>query len=101
MDGRGTSFLGVSTQKLLETLNRPKNSLKVYALNDYWAEIPTNDIDKYNPVFAIKKNGDWMRVRDKGPIWVIYPLTEFDQLDNEVLHSRMIWQANHVEVLGY
>ncbi|WP_025739420.1 hypothetical protein [Salinivibrio socompensis] len=92
-------FLGVSAQKLLETLNKPAHSLKAYALNDYWAVIPTDDINKYNPIFAIKKNGDWMRIRDKGPIWVIYPLSAFNQLDNEVLHSRMAWQVNRIEVL--
>ncbi|WP_108744111.1 oxidoreductase [Salinivibrio sp. MA440] len=92
-------FLGVSAQKLLETVNKPAHSLKAYALNDYWATIPRDDIKKYNPIFAIKKNGDWMRVRDKGPIWVIYPLSAFSQLENEVLHSRMAWQVNRVEVL--
>lgn len=92
-------FLGISAQKLLEKVNKPAHSLKAHALNDYWATIPTDDIKKYNPIFAIKKNGDWMRVRDKGPIWVIYPLSDFNQLDNEVLHSRMAWQVDRIEVL--
>ncbi|WP_108742975.1 oxidoreductase [Salinivibrio sp. PR5] len=92
-------FLGVSAQKLLAQLDIPPKTLKVYALNDYWAHITVEDIERYNPIFAIKKNGQWMRVRDKGPIWVIYPLSENDLMDNEIIHSRMVWQANRVEVM--
>ncbi|OOF27523.1 hypothetical protein BZJ19_01740 [Salinivibrio proteolyticus] len=92
-------FLGVSVQKLLAILDMPPTKLKVYALNDYWAEITIEDIEKYNPIFAIKKDGQWMRVRDKGPIWVIYPLSEENLLDSEIIHSRMVWQTNRVEIL--
>ncbi|OOE89329.1 hypothetical protein [Salinivibrio sharmensis] len=92
-------FLGVSAQKLLKTYDKPGHELKVHALNDYWSKVPTDEIEKYNPVFAIKKNGEWMSVRDKGPIWVIYPLSEFGQYDNEVLHSRMVWQVDRIEIL--
>ncbi|QSA20017.1 oxidoreductase, partial [Vibrio furnissii] len=65
----------------------------------YWSTIPYDDIEKYNPLFAVKKNDDVMSVRDKGPIWVIYPLTEFNELNNEVLHSRMVWQVSQIETL--
>nr|WP_242413537.1 oxidoreductase [Salinivibrio kushneri] len=92
-------FLGVSAQKLLKTHDKQGHALKVHALNDYWSKIPTDEINKYNPVFAIKKNGEWMPIRDKGPIWVVYPLSEFNQYDNEILHSRMVWQVNRIEVL--
>lgn len=92
-------FLGVSAQKLLAQLDIPPKTLKVYALNDYWAHITVEDIERYNPIFAIKKNGQWMRVRDKGPIWVIYPLSENNLMDDEIIHSRMVWQANRVEVM--
>lgn len=92
-------FLGVSAQKLLKVYDKQGHELKVHALNDYWSKLSTDEINKYNPVFAIKKNGEWMPIRDKGPIWVIYPLSEFNQYDNEILHSRMVWQVNRIEIL--
>ncbi|KOO10870.1 oxidoreductase, partial [Vibrio xuii] len=57
------------------------------------------DIEQYNPIFAVKKNGDVMSIRDKGPVWVIYPLSQFDEMNNEVLHSRMVWQVRSVEIV--
>ncbi|MGI2880961.1 oxidoreductase [Vibrio furnissii] len=94
-----TKFVGVSAKALLHMIGVEKADLKVTALNNYWSTIPYDDIEKYNPLFAIKKNDDVMSVRDKGPIWVIYPLTEFNELNNEVLHSRMVWQVSQIETL--
>lgn len=92
-----TKFVGVSAKALLQIIGVDKADLKVTALNNYWSTIPYDDIEKYNPLFAVKKNDTVMSVRDKGPIWVIYPLSEFNQVNNEVLHSRMVWQVSQIE----
>ncbi|EPE2650055.1 putative pterin-binding protein [Vibrio fluvialis] len=94
-----TKFVGVSAKQLLNMIGVSKADLKVTALNNYWSTIPYDDIEKYNPLFAVKKNDDVMSIRDKGPIWVIYPLSEFNEVNNEVLHSRMVWQVSQVETL--
>lgn len=95
-----TSFVGISAQRLLKLIGREQADLKVVALNNYWSTIPFSDIEKYNPLFALKKDGKVMTVRDKGPVWVIYPLTDFDELNNEVLHSRMVWQVSQIETMN-
>ncbi|MFG0606730.1 oxidoreductase [Vibrio mimicus] len=93
-------FKGVSAQTLLAWVGAKQADLKVIALNKYWAVIPFSDIEKYNPVFAIQKNGQPMLIRDRGPIWSIYPLSSSGELNNEVLHSRMVWQISSIEVLN-
>lgn len=60
--------------------------------------IPSEDIDKYNPILAIRKDDKLMSVRDKGPVWVIYPLSDFKEEKNEVLHSRMVWQVDKIDI---
>lgn len=70
-----TEFKGISAQALLAWMGVKQADLKVIALNKYWAEIPYSDIEKYNPVFAIQNNGKPMQIRDRGPIWSIYPLS--------------------------
>lgn len=94
-----TTFVGVSAKEMLHMLGVDKADLKVTALNNYWSKIPYKDIEKYNPLFAVKKNGHAMSVREKGPVWVIYPLSEFGEQNNEVLHSRMVWQVNRIETI--
>lgn len=94
-----TTFVGISAKEILNMLGEEKADLKVTALNNYWSRIPYRDIEKYNPVFAVKKNDQTMSVREKGPVWVIYPLSDFDEDNNEILHSRMVWQVNRIETM--
>ncbi|ENM5826023.1 oxidoreductase [Vibrio metoecus] len=95
-----TEFKGISAQAILAWVGVKQADLKVIALNKYWAVIPYSDIEKYNPVFAIQKNGKPMAIRDRGPVWSIYPLTNSGELNNEVLHSRMVWQISHIEIIS-
>ncbi|ENM5834058.1 oxidoreductase [Vibrio metoecus] len=95
-----TEFKGISAQAILAWMGVKQADLKVIALNKYWAVIPYSDIEKYNPVFAIQKNGKPMAIRDRGPVWSIYPLSSSGELNNEVLHSRMVWQISHIEIIS-
>ncbi|MDP4493270.1 oxidoreductase [Vibrio sp. AH4] len=95
-----TEFKGISAQAILAWMGVKQADLKVIALNKYWAVIPYSDIEKYNPVFAIQKNGKPMAIRDRGPVWSIYPLSSNGELNNEVLHSRMVWQISHIEIIS-
>ncbi|MBF8999940.1 MULTISPECIES: molybdopterin-dependent oxidoreductase [Vibrio] len=94
-----TQFTGITLKKLLEQSGIENENIKVGAINNYWANIPYQDIPTYDPILAFKMNGKSMSVRDKGPLWVIYPLSQTNQLTSELLHSRMVWQVNRIEVL--
>ncbi|WP_158119783.1 oxidoreductase [Vibrio metoecus] len=96
-----TEFKGISAQAILAWMGVKQADLKVIALNKYWAVIPYSDIEKYNPVFAIQKNGKLMAIRDRGPVWSIYPLSSSGELNNEVLHSRMVWQISNIEIISH
>ena len=39
-----------------------------------------------------------MRVRDKGPIWIIYPLSDYPALRKEEHHHAMVWQLKALSV---
>lgn len=69
------------------------------ALNNYEIEIPVEDARKYPVILALTQNGNELRVRDKGPVWVIYPWTaEYPELKSETYHSRSIWQLQHIGI---
>ncbi|VFB10773.1 oxidoreductase molybdopterin binding subunit [Aeromonas salmonicida] len=38
-----------------------------------------------------------LTLRNKGPLWIIYPLSEYPELNKEVYHSRMVWQLTALE----
>ena len=39
-----------------------------------------------------------LSVRERGPIWVVYPWTDFAMLDDRVHRQRAIWQLSEIVV---
>lgn len=70
---------------------------RVYALNDYSAVVPVSDLLDLGMVFATQRNGETLRVRDKGPIFLVYPFDDNPNLNSEVYHNRSVWQIKSIE----
>ena len=62
------------------------------ALNDYRVRIPIADFRRWPVMLALKMNGQYMSVRDKGPIWVVYPNHLDPELGQDAYQARWIWQ---------
>ena len=96
-DGRPT-FTGVPVQKLMDYVGAKGTVVKVTALNDYTTIIPLNDFKKYNVILALKINGEYMRIRDKGPLFVVYPYDSKPELNNQIYYSRSAWQVSRMNI---
>jgi len=91
-------FEGVPLAKLLERLGASGQSLMVVALNDYSSDIPVSDIKKYNVLLALKVNGEYISVRDKGPMFIIYPFDTDPELQHQTYYGRSVWQVSKIVV---
>ena len=87
-------FEGVRMADILAHVGATGNLLTAYALNDYFIDIPVGDIATFDMLLADTHNGDRMSVRDKGPLWIIYPNVE--PTSNEV--NKMVWQLVRIVV---
>ncbi|MGB7802823.1 molybdopterin-dependent oxidoreductase [Buttiauxella sp.] len=96
-DGR-TTFTGIPLQKLMDYVGAKGSVVKVTALNDYTTEIPLSDFKKYNVILALKINGEYMRIRDKGPLFVVYPYDSLPELNNQIYYSRSAWQVSRMNI---
>lgn len=92
------SFTGVSLHTLLDRLGVVDGTLVATALNDYAVEIPVSDAVEGGPIIAYAMDGQPMSVRDKGPLWIIYPFDADPSYRTEVIYSRSIWQVDRIEV---
>ena len=88
-------FDGVLLRDLMAHLGATDGTLRSRALNDYVIEIPAADYAEDDVIVAYRHNGQRMSVREKGPLWVIYP----DGTGNPEAERRMIWQLRSIEVL--
>lgn len=91
-------FEGVPLAKLLDTVGSAGVRLVVTALNDYVTEIPAEDARKFGVILALKRDGQYMPVSDKGPIFIIYPFDDNSELKAQVYYKRSAWQVSRIEV---
>ncbi|MBM6579208.1 molybdopterin-dependent oxidoreductase [Microvirga sp. BT689] len=91
-------FEGVSMDKLMKLVGATGQRVVAVALNDYSTEIPIEDFGKYNTILAIKRNGEYMPVRDKGPLFIIYPYDSNPDLRTQTYYARSAWQVAKIIV---
>lgn len=91
-------FEGVSLDKLMKLVGASGERAVVVALNDYSSEIPVADFAKYNVILALKRNGEYMPVKDKGPLFVIYPFDSMPELKSQTYYGRAVWQVAKIIV---
>ncbi|WP_374379803.1 hypothetical protein [Dongia sp.] len=91
-------FSGVPLKALLDLAGAKGSVISAFALNEYSVEIPMSDADIAGLIIADRKNGTLMPVRDKGPLWIIYPLSDQPELQTEETHAKMIWQLKQLEI---
>jgi hypothetical protein len=93
------SFTGVSLQALAVEMGVNDGRFLATAINDYMVEIPLGDAVEGGPIIAYLMDGKEMSIRDKGPLWVIYPYDSDADFRSEVVFSRSIWQLDRLEIL--
>ncbi len=91
-------FEGVSLDKLMKQVGASGERVSVIALNDYATEIPLADFGKYNVILALKRDGEYMPVRDKGPLFIVYPYDSNPELKSQTYYARSAWQVAKIEV---
>jgi len=89
-------FTGVPLAALLEALGVTEGEMIATAVNDYSVTFPVSEALADGPVVAYLRNGEPMSVRDKGPLWIVYPYDASEDFQSEIVHSRSIWQLNRI-----
>lgn len=72
--------------------------LTAAALNDYKTTIPAEDASNYNVIVARLMDGKPMPVRNKGPLFIIYPFSAHPELQVERYYGRSAWQLRSLSV---
>lgn len=74
------------------------DTVTLKAANDYSVEVPLDDFLQYDVIFAMFQNGERLSSRDKGPMWVIYPMSDHKELRDRIFNDRLIWQLIAISV---
>lgn len=91
-------FEGVLLRDIMQRLDAHGQVIVASAINDYKAAIPWSDLTEFKVLVALKRNGEPMRVRDKGPLWIVYP-SPARSPDHAGPHNlKMVWQLRQLNV---
>jgi hypothetical protein len=92
-------FSGVPLGRLLTTTgNQDTQLLQAEALNRYTVALPAGDAWDNGALLATRLGGEVMRVRDRGPIWLVFPWSSRPELDRSEMHERAIWQLRRIRL---
>jgi hypothetical protein len=97
-DKERVRFEGVPLGRLLDRLGASGSRLIAVALNDYSAELPVEDVRRYDIILALKRNGEYMPVQNRGPLFIVYNFDSDPELKNQKFYSRSVWQVARLEV---
>ena len=91
-------FTGPLLRDVLAAAGAQGQTLRAIALNDYVVEIPAEDAARYDVVVARLLDDKPMLVRDKGPLFIVYPFDDKPELRNALYFSRSAWQLKTIEI---
>lgn len=74
-----------------------QDAVRFTAANDYFVDIPTRDFKNYDAILAMEANGERLSRREKGPLWLMYPISDHSELKDPVYLRRLIWQVVRIE----
>lgn len=91
-------FRGVLARDLLQYLGASGTQIEAAAINLYKVEVPIEDFERFDVLFAVEVDGKRLRIRDQGPSWIVYPWSHHEELDREIYSRRSVWQMNAIDV---
>lgn len=95
---RPVKFTGPLLSDVLAAVKASGHLLKAVAINDYKVSIPLSDATRFPMVLARLVDDKAIPVREKGPLFVVYPFDSDAALRTSTYYERSIWQLKALEV---
>jgi len=91
-------YTGPRLRDVLAAVKSSGKTIRAIALNDYVVEIPMEDVEKYDVIVARLADGKPMTVREKGPLFIMYPFDSSETLQSPLYYGRAAWQLKAIEI---
>lgn len=91
-------FTGVRISDLLEYVGATTSEFRATAIDEYWNDLAEIDFDGIPAIVAYKRDDEYMRVRDLGPLWIMFPFDDFPELETEKFKTACVWQLIEINV---
>lgn len=92
------TFSGVLLAQLLDRVGPSGSFVHAIAANDYEANIPITILRDEGAIIAMQMNGEALTLRNKGPLWIIFPWSDKPDLDRVEIHNYAVWQLLSMQI---
>lgn len=96
-DGPQT-FRGISGAQLARLANLSGREVSAEAINQYRVLIPWEVFTSESLMIAYARNGQPMGVREKGPLWIVFPFDSDPRFMTDIFKSYAIWSLSRLDV---
>ena len=83
---------------MLAAVGAKGTKIAAVAFNDYKTEIPADDATMHDVIVARLMNNRPMPIREKGPLFIVYPFDTKAELRSELYYIRAAWQLNALHI---
>ncbi|HMN92448.1 MAG TPA: hypothetical protein PKC60_04380 [Hydrogenophaga sp.] len=95
---RPVKFTGPLLADVLRLVKAEGQTIGATAINDYRITIPASDASQHGVIMARLVDDQPIPVRDKGPLFIVYPFDTSAQLRSSVYYERSIWQLKALDI---
>lgn len=85
-------FSGPALKTLLAAVGSSGKTLRLTALDRYEVGIPVEDVERFNPLLALRMDDKELTIRSRGPVLLMYPFDSYPQIDTDLYYGRSVWQ---------
>lgn len=97
IDGSST-FEGPSLAAVIGPVGEGAHTLSARALDGYEVEMPLDPLLDHGVIIADRRDGAPMEIRERGPLWMVFPFSDTPEIDTPDYHSRTVWQLCAVDI---
>jgi len=94
------TFSGPTLQGLLNYVGAGAGDIRARALNDYAIYIPRTEVTQNTPIIATRIDGMPFSVREKGPLWIVFPYDRNPSFQSEIIYAISVWQLAALTIVS-
>ncbi|MDO9524500.1 MAG: hypothetical protein Q7J57_03015, partial [Gemmobacter sp.] len=85
-------YSGPSLRSVLDAVQHKGTSVAATGANDYRATVPVALIEETAPIIANRLAGQPFDVRERGPLWLVFPYDAHERFRTEAVYAQSVWQ---------
>ncbi|WP_417727011.1 oxidoreductase [Roseovarius sp.] len=99
-ESKPKKFSGPALKTILDAVGSEPGNLRLHAINDYNALFPISRMEDSVPILAMRIDDAAFSVREKGPLWIMFPFDSESRYQSEEYFTLSVWQLKQIDILA-